>query len=103
MDERRREVALLRSFGLSKNKMKQMLSLEIGFLGLLAGIVACCFAEVISAIASYKMNMALQWHIEIWLILPLAMMLLCALIGRYRLGYLCNLPPLQSLRELNQI
>ncbi|MDO7209022.1 FtsX-like permease family protein [Acinetobacter nosocomialis] len=103
MDERRREVALLRSFGLSKNKMKQMLSLEIGFLGLLAGIVACCFAEVISAIASYKMNMALQWHIEIWLILPLAMMLLCAFIGRYRLGYLCNLPPLQSLRELNQI
>lgn len=103
MDERRREVALLRSFGLSKNKMKQMLSLEIGFLGLLAGIVACCFAEVISAIASYKMNMALQWHIEIWLILPLAMMLICALIGRYRLGYLCNLPPLQSLRELNQI
>ncbi|WAX42296.1 FtsX-like permease family protein [Acinetobacter sp. AOR07_HL] len=103
MDERCREVALLRSFGLSKNKMKQMLSLEIGFLGLLAGIVACCFAEVISAIASYKMNMALQWHIEIWLILPLAMMLLCALIGRYRLGYLCNLPLLQSLRELNQI
>lgn len=103
MDERRREVALLRSFGLSKNKMKQMLSFEIGFLGLLAGIVACCFAEVISAIASYKMNMAIQWHIEIWLILPLGMMLVCALIGRYRLGYLCNLPPLQSLRELNQI
>ncbi len=75
MDERRREVALLRSFGLSKNKMKQMLSFEIGFLGLLAGIVACCFAEVISAIASYKMNMAIQWHIEIWLILPFGMML----------------------------
>lgn len=103
MDERRREVALLRSFGLSKNKMKQMLSFEIGFLGLLAGIVACCFAEVISAIASYKMNMAIQWHIEIWLILPLGMMLVCALIGRYRLGYLCNFPPLQSLRELNQL
>lgn len=103
MDERRREVALLRSFGLSKNKMKQMLSFEIGFLGLLAGIVACCFAEVISAIASYKMNMAIQWHFEIWLILPLGMMLVCALIGRYRLGYLCNLPPLQSLRELNQL
>ncbi|WP_454667782.1 ABC transporter permease [Acinetobacter calcoaceticus] len=103
MDERRREVALLRSFGLSKNKMKQMLSFEIGFLGLLAGIAACCFAEVISAIASYKMNMATQWHFEIWLILPLGMMLVCALIGRYRLGYLCNLPPLQSLRELNQL
>lgn len=31
MDERRREVALLRSFGLSKNKMKQMLSLKLVF------------------------------------------------------------------------
>ncbi|MEM9994388.1 MAG: hypothetical protein AAGE79_09680, partial [Acinetobacter pittii] len=46
---------------------------------------------------------AIQWHFEIWLILPLGMMLVCALIGRYRLGYLCNLPPLQSLRELNQL
>ena len=28
--------------------------------------------------------------------------LLCALIGRYRLSYLCDIPPLQSLREMNQ-
>ncbi|HCK29620.1 MAG TPA: hypothetical protein DHW29_05125, partial [Acinetobacter ursingii] len=60
------------------------------------------FAEIISAIASYKMNIALQWHPEIWLILPVAMMLICALIGRYRLSYLCDIPPLQSLREINQ-
>jgi putative ABC transport system permease protein len=49
-----------------------------------------------------KMNIALQWHPEIWLILPVAMMLICALIGRYRLSYLCDIPPLQSLREINQ-
>jgi len=30
------------------------------------------------------------------------MMLICALIGRYRLSYLCDIPPLQSLREINQ-
>jgi len=24
------------------------------------------------------------------------------LIGRYRLSYLCDIPPLQSLREINQ-
>ena len=86
MDERRKEVALLRSFGVAKNKLKQMLSLEIGFIGLVAGIVACLFAEVISAIASYKMQMAIQFHPEIWLILPLSMMLVCMLIGRYRLS-----------------
>ncbi|MFK4048637.1 ABC transporter permease [Acinetobacter venetianus] len=102
MDERRKEVALLRSFGVAKNKLKRMLSLEVGFIGLLAGVVACLFAEVISAIASYKMQMAVQLHPEIWFILPLAMMLVCTVIGRYRLSYLCDIPPLQSLREINQ-
>ena len=102
MDERKREVALLRSFGSSKDKLKQMMSLEIGFMGLMAGIVSCLFAEVISAIASYKMNLTIQAHWEIWLILPILMTLLCALIGRYRLSYLCDIPPLQSLREMNQ-
>ena len=102
MDERKREVALLRSFGSSKQKLKQMMSVEIGFIGFVAGVVSCLFAEVISAIASYKMNLAIQAHGEIWLILPIVMTLLCALIGRYRLSYLCDIPPLQSLREINQ-
>ncbi|MFC6168212.1 ABC transporter permease [Acinetobacter terrestris] len=102
MDERKREVALLRSFGSSKQKLKQMMSVEIGFIGFMAGVVSCLFAEVISAIASYKMNLTIQAHGEIWLILPILMTLMCALIGRYRLSYLCNIPPLQSLREMNQ-
>ncbi|CAB1215777.1 ABC transporter permease [Acinetobacter bouvetii] len=102
MDERKREVALLRSFGSSKQKLKQMMTLEIGFMGLMAGIVSCLFAEVISAIASYKMNLMIQAHGEIWLILPVFMTIVCALIGRYRLSYLCDIPPLQSLREINQ-
>ena len=102
MDERKREVALMRAFGSSKQKLKQMLSFEVGFMGFIAGIVACVFAEVISALASYKMEMALQLHWHIWLILPLSMALLCAVIGRYRLAYLCEIPPLKSLREMNQ-
>ena len=102
MDERKREVALLRSFGSSKQKLKTMMSLEIGFIGLFAGIVSCLFAEVISAIASYKMDLMIQPHWEIWIILPIFMTALCALIGRYRLSYLSEIPPLQSLREMNQ-
>ncbi len=100
MDERKREVALLRSFGSSKQRLKNMMSLEIGFIGLLAGVVSCFFAEVISAIASYRMDMAIQLHWQIWLILPIVMTVLCAVIGRYRLSYLSEIPPLQSLREL---
>lgn len=102
MDERKREVAILRSFGSSKPNLKNMLSLEIGFIGFMAGLVSCFFAEVISAIASYKMDLAIQPHWEIWVILPMSMMILCALIGRYRLSYLTEIPPLKSLRELNQ-
>ncbi|MDP1318102.1 FtsX-like permease family protein [Acinetobacter lwoffii] len=102
MDERKREVALLRSFGSSKQTLKTMMSLEVGFIGLFAGIVSCLFAEVISAIASYKMDLMIQPHWEIWIILPIFMTALCALIGRYRLSYLSDIPPLQSLREMNQ-
>lgn len=102
MDERKREVALLRSFGGSKQKLRIMLSLEIGFIGFMAGVVSCLFAEAISAVACYRMGLAIQPHWEIWLILPLFMTLLCALIGRYRLSYLSDIPPLQSLREINQ-
>jgi putative ABC transport system permease protein len=101
MDERKKEVALLRSFGSSKRQLKNMMSFEIGFIGLLAGIVSCFFAEVISAVVSYRMEMVVQLHWEIWLILPISMAVLCALIGRYRLSYLSEIPPLQSLRELN--
>lgn len=102
MDERKREVALMRSFGSSKKQLKTMMTLEIGLIGLIAGIVSCLFAEVMSAIVSQRMNLDIQMHIEIWLILPLLMMLLCGLIGRYRLSYLSEIPPLQSLREINQ-
>lgn len=102
MDERKREVALLRSFGGSKQKLRTMLSLEIGFIGFMAGVVSCLFAETISAVACYRMGLAIQPHWEIWFILPLFMTLLCALIGRYRLSYLSDIPPLQSLREINQ-
>ncbi|WP_445115208.1 ABC transporter permease [Acinetobacter sp. WZC-1] len=102
MDERKREVALLRSFGSSRRQLKNMLSLEIGFIGLLSGLVSCLFAEGIGAVAAYRMKLELQLHWEIWVILPLVMTVLCVLIGRYRLSYLSDLPPLQSLREISQ-
>ena len=102
MDERKREVALLRSFGSSKAQLKRMLTFEVGLMGLLAGIVACIFAEIISALVATQMQLSIQLHGQIWLLLPVLMAILCAFIGRYRLAYLCDIPPLQSLREINQ-
>ncbi|MFT4019897.1 MAG: FtsX-like permease family protein [Acinetobacter sp.] len=99
MDERRQEVALLRAFGSSKQKIKQMFGIEFAFVGFVAGIIACIFAEAMSAIASLKLDMALQLHGPLWLVLPIFMAVLCGLIGRYRFRQLYNIAPLSSLRE----
>lgn len=99
MDERKKEVALMRAFGSSQVQIKNMLTREFAMMGLLSGLVACLFAEVISAIASHKLQLSLQLHLGLWLSLPIGMALLCAVVGRYRLTYLTRMSPLKSLRE----
>lgn len=100
LDARRQEVALLRAFGSSKAQLKRMLMLEVGLIGLLAGVAACVLAEVMSTIVAYKMGIAWQLHLSLWFILPPAMAILCAVIGRYRLSYLAEIAPLTALRDL---
>lgn len=99
MDERKKEVALWRAFGSAKAKIRQMMMLELAFMGMIAGVTSCLFAEVIGFIASRQLHLSPQLHGWLWLVLPISMMLLCALIGRYRLSYLCEIPPLQNLRS----
>ncbi|WP_111895689.1 ABC transporter permease [Acinetobacter sp. MB5] len=99
MDERKKEVALLRAFGSSQGQIKTMLTREFAMIGVLSGLVACLFAEVISAIASHKLQLSMQLHFGLWLSLPIGMAALSAVVGRYRLSYLTRITPLKSLRE----
>lgn len=101
LDQRKKEVALLRSFGGSRAQLKRMLTIEFALLGAISGFVACICAEVIAALLANQMNMAMQMHLFIWVFLPLGMACISGLIGRYRLGYLCDLAPLKSLREFD--
>ncbi|NLB31251.1 MAG: ABC transporter permease [Alcaligenaceae bacterium] len=101
MDERRTEVALLRVIGLSQRKIQRYLSLEMAFIGAAAGFVAILFAEIIAAIAAYYLNLSWQAHGFYWLLLPLCMAFICALVGRYRLRRLWLQAPLQSLRTMD--
>ncbi|SDB84912.1 ABC transporter permease [Acinetobacter boissieri] len=101
IEERKREVALWRAFGSTKANIRHMMTLEFAFIGLASGITACLFAELIGFIASRQIGLSPQLHLELWLILPIAMTLLCAVIGRYRLNYLSEIAPLQSLRHLD--
>lgn len=101
MDERRKEVALLRAIGMSQAQLKRYLTLEMASIGFGAGIVSILFAEVVSFIMAWKMEMAWQLHWQYWLILPIFMAMLCGLIGRYRLRTLWKVAPLLSLRNLS--
>lgn len=101
MDERRHEVALLRAIGMSQRQLKRYLTLELAFIGVGAGVLSIAFAEVVSYLVATKMHIVWSLHWQYWLLLPLAMALLCAVIGRYRLVRLWQVPPLLSLREID--
>ena len=101
MDQRRAEVALLRVIGLSQRLIQRYLTLEMAFIGAIAGLVATLFAEIIAAIAAHYLNLHWQAHGIYWLLLPLCMALICGLVGRYRLRRLWMQAPLQSLRTID--
>ena len=101
MDERRHEVALLRAIGMSQKRLKHYLTVELGAIGLAAGIISIAFAEVISWIVAWRMELSWSLHYPFWLILPLFMALVCAVIGRYRLKALWQITPLHSLRGMD--
>lgn len=100
MDERRHEVALLRAIGMSQRQLKKYLTIELAGIGFGAGILAIAFAEVVSWIVAWRMELSWQIHWPFWLLLPVLMALICGLIGRYRLKQLWQLAPLLSLRKL---
>ncbi|MEB3766235.1 ABC transporter permease [Acinetobacter sp. MD2] len=99
MDERKHEVALLRALGSSQQQIKRLFSLEFGLIGFGAGILACIFAESLSAIAAYQFNLAFQLHAQIWLILPIGMLLLCILIARFHFRAIYKISPFVALRD----
>ncbi|MBF7694894.1 ABC transporter permease [Acinetobacter rathckeae] len=101
LEERKKEVALWRAFGSTKANIRRMMTFEFALIGLSSGVTACVFAELIGFIASRQMGLTPQLHIALWLTLPIAMTLLCAVIGRYRLSYLSDIAPLQSLRHID--
>lgn len=100
MDERRHEVALLRAIGMSQRQLKRYLTLELAAIGAGAGILSIAFAEVVSYLVAWKMDMVWTIHWQYWLVLPIVMAVLCGVIGRYRLVKLWHVAPLLSLRDM---
>ncbi len=99
VDERQREVVLLRAIGLSRGQLRRRLGVEMGLIGLLAGIMAVFLAESVSALMSYRLSIPFRLHMTWWLFIPVLMTLLALLVGQNRLRPLWRVSPLLILRR----
>ena len=99
VDQRQREVILLRVIGLSRRQLRQRLSVEMAIIGLMAGIMAVLMAESMSWLLTWRLNIPFAVHYMWWLILPLFMLCLALMIGQYRLRPLWRTSPLSILRR----
>ncbi|XID74182.1 ABC transporter permease [Alkanindiges sp. WGS2144] len=99
VDQRKPEVVLLRVIGLSRSQLRQRLTVEMGLIGIMAGMMAVVLAQSIAALMAWRLNIPFTLHIMWWIVLPLLMLVLAVLIGQYRLRPLWNTSPLIILRR----
>lgn len=99
VDQRQREVILLRVIGLSRQQLRMRLSVEMALIGVLAGFMAVILAESVAALMSWRLNIPFGLHYSWWIILPVIMLCLALLIGQSRLRPLWNTSPLMILRR----
>ncbi len=99
VDQRQREVILLRVIGLSRRQLRQRLSIEMAMIGLMAGMMAVVMAESISWLMTWRLNIPFALHYIWWIILPVLMLCLALMIGQYRLRPLWRTSPLSILRR----
>lgn len=99
VDQRQREVILLRVIGLSRQQLRQRLALEMALIGLLAGLLAVILAESVAWLMTWRLNIPFTLHYQWWIVLPIFMLCLAVLIGQSRLRPLWNASPLLILRR----
>jgi putative ABC transport system permease protein len=100
LEERRRESALLRSFGASRSFVQRILLFEFGFIGLLSGLLACIGAELsLYYLTNSILNMPYHFQWQIWVITPIVSTSLIACIGYLATLEVTHTAPLQILKQ----
>ncbi|MEZ5557240.1 MAG: FtsX-like permease family protein [Pseudomonadales bacterium] len=101
-DGRMQEHALLRTLGGTRRLIAGSLAVEFAALGLFAGIVAAVGAEVTVAVLQRQVfELGMQLHPWLWLLGPLAGMLLIMTVGLLGTRRLISTPPMLILRALS--
>ncbi len=101
LDQRLHESALLRTLGASQKLILGSLLIEFACLGLCAGLLAACGAELSAwALQTQLFHMAFTPHPWLWLATPLAAVLLTSAAGTLFCRRSVSIPPVLILREL---
>ncbi|MEE4661665.1 MAG: FtsX-like permease family protein [Halieaceae bacterium] len=101
VDTRLHEGAVLRALGASRGLILGGVVIEFAALGLFAGLLATVSAEVaVYVLQTRALDMEYSLHPEIWLLGPLAAVLLIGALGVWNCRRVVYSPPLLVLREL---
>lgn len=101
-DERRREMALLRTLGASKNRLTRLMQLETASIGVLASVLACAGASVVLwqlAQRVFAFSFQIDWLLVCGTVVLGALTALGA--GWLALGHILRRPPAEYLRALS--
>ncbi|GHA19958.1 inner membrane transport permease [Arenicella chitinivorans] len=100
-DERMRENAILRTLGSSRRIIVGALTVEFATLGLIAGLIAACGAEIVLYFVQTNLfDLSPQWHWDLWLLGLVSGVGLITALGLLRSRPIISTPPLESLRQL---
>jgi putative ABC transport system permease protein len=99
LEERRTEHGVLRTLGVRRNRLLGSLAVEFAAAGLLAGLVASIFAELIGFVLARELfGLDFQLNPWLWLAGVVGSALLIGLAGTLATYPLLIRPPLQTLR-----
>lgn len=103
--ERSREFAMLRATGMTSGELGRLVSIQTGFMGLMAGLLAIPTGLGLAAILIFVINRrafgwTLPFQVDPWILIQsLVLAVLAALLaGIYPLWRLARTPPAQALR-----
>lgn len=101
MDERWQQQAIIRALGASRRLIMGSLAIEFLVLGLFAGLVATVGAEMsVYGVQTQVFELPYQLHPLLWIVGPLAGMVIIGLIGTLAVRQLITVPPVRVLRTL---
>ena len=98
-DQREQEIALLRTFGASRQRVLRLVLSEFLALGLVAGVLAALLANLLSLLLAKRLfDLDTGFNLTLWASGSLAGMLLVGLLGYLASRPILKTPPMQLLR-----